>query len=522
MTELAGPAAEQGSRLDPSVSPSLVRNTAYNACATVVSLAVGFFLSPVLLASLGLERFGLWSLLWAITGSLGLVDLRVAYAVTPLMAAAWARGERGRAVGLVNTGLVFYAALGLVLVGVAAVGVQLPALVAWIPELFREEGRFALVAAVAVFALGSVASVFTGALHALQRFDLTARITMATTGLRGVSLVAVALAGGGLRGLLLVEAAISCGQLVVTGQAVRRLLPDCRLLRAPDPGAFRELVAFGGKLQVAHAGHLVSLHADKLLLSAFLGLGAVAYYELGQKVAYVIRGLPLLLISATMPVVSTMEARGERERLWHFYLASVRAVVFAAIPLLVFTVTGAGHILMAWAGVEAVEARQAVWLLALGYFFYQVSATASLTSVGMNRPGLEMRRSLLAGTVNLLGSAVFIPMLGFPGAPLGTAVSLVAGAAYLMRQVRLDFGQSASSVVGVLRRPVALALPTAAGASLILWLTEGGRGITVVALAGAALIIGVPFLLLGIREGVVPSDWLRSIPLRLRRPTTRV
>lgn len=521
MTNLAGSPGEPAPHLEPREPPSLVRNTAFNAGASVVSLAVGLVLSPVLLATLGLERFGLWSLLWAITGSLGLVDLRVAYALTPLMAMAWARGERRRAAGFITTGLAFYAALGLVLVGVAVIGVRLPALVAWIPEPLREEGRFALAAAVAVFALGSVTSVFTGGLHALQRFDLAARITMVATGLRGLGLVAVALAGGGLRALLLVEGAIACGQLLVTGQAVRRLLPDLRLVRAPEPGAFRELVAFGGKMQVAHAAHLVSLHADKLFLSAFLGLAAVAYYELGQKIAYVMRGLPLLLISAAMPVVSTMEATGERERLWQFYVASVRAVVFAATPLLVFTVTGAGHILTAWAAVDALEARQAVWLLALGYFFYLVSVSAGVTSVGMNKPELEMRRSLLAGTLNLLGSAVLIPALGFPGGPLATAVSLAAGAGYLTRRLSAEFGRPASATLGVLRRPVALALPAAAGALLVLSVTDGGRGLAAVGLAGAALVIGAAYLWLGVRDGVIPPDWLRSIPLRPRRSATR-
>lgn len=499
-------------------APSLLRNTAFNAGASFVSLGVGLVLSPVLLAALGLERFGLWSLLWAITGSLGLVDLRLAYAVTPLMAAAWARDERSRAAGLVNTGLAFYAGLGLVEVGAAIVWIRVPALVAWIPEPLRAEGRFALVAAVAVFALGSVTSVFAGVLQGLQRFDLASQIVMAVTGARGVSLVAVAVAGGGLRGLLLVEGVLAVGQCVVTARAVRQLLPDLPLLRAPDSRTLREMVAFGGKLQVAHAAHLVSLHADKLLLSAFLGLSAVAYYELGQKIAYVMRGLPLLLISAALPVVSTLEATGDRERLWEFYRTGMRAVIFAATPLLVFTLTGAGHILMAWAGVGALEARQAVWLLALGYYCYLVSVTASVTSVGMNRPELEMRRSLLAGTLNLVASAALIPLLGFPGAPLGTALSLAVGAWYLTRGLSAEFGRPASTLLRVLGRPAVVGLPAAAGALLVLSLANGGRGIAVATLAGSALLIGGAFLSLGIHDGLVSREWLGSLPGRLRRP----
>lgn len=521
MTELVGMPPGCGTHPEGDRTPSLVKNTGFNIAAALLGLGVGLVLSPVLLATLGLERFGLWSLLWAIAGSLGMVDLRLAAALTPLVAAAWARQERERVARQVGAAFLFYIAMGLVEVGVAVAGVRLPSLVAWIPEGLREEARFALVAAVVVFALTTVATVFDAVLQGLQRFDLSSRIAMVVMVARGIVLVLVALGGGGLRALLLAEMTVAGAQCLLTARAVRRLLPDLRLLRAPHGGTLRELAAFGGKLQIAHAGHLVTLHADKFLLSSFLGLSAVAYYELGQKVAYVMRGLPLLLISATMPVVSTMETRGDRERLWHFHLACMRVVVFAATPLLVFTLTGAGHILRAWADVGALEARQAVWLLALGYYLYLLNVTGSVTSVGMRKPELEMRRCVLVGALNLAGSAILIPVVGFLGAPLGTALSLGVGAGYLIRALSAEFRQPAWSLLSVVRQPAILALPAAAGALLVLWMVDGSRGMAVLALGGSAAVIGAAFVWLGLRHGIFPREWLGGFTVRLRPPAAR-
>lgn len=498
--------------------PSLVRNTAFNAGASLVGLVVGLVLSPILLVVLGLERFGLLSLLWAITGSLGLLDLRFASALTPLAASALARQERDRVARLASTGLAFYAALGLVEVGLALIWVRIPGLVAWIPEPLREEGRFALVAAVAVFALNALTSVFIGLLHALQRFDLAANIAMALTIFRGTLLVAVGWSGGGLRGLLLAEGVVACIQLLVTGRAMRRLLADFRLLRAPDASSVRELAVFGGKLQIAHAAHLVSLHADKLLLSAFLGLAAVAYYDLGSKIAFLMRGLPLLLISATLPAASTMEASGDRPRLWGFYLAGTRMLVFAATPLLIFTLTGAGAILLAWAGITALEARQVVWLLALGYYVSLLSGMANSVSVGMGKPELEMRRSLIAGSLNLGLSTALIWLIGFPGAPLGTALALAVGSWYLVRALHAEFGRPFSAVLGLFGRPGLAALPAGAGALLLLSLADGGRAAALVGLAGSGLLIAAVYSWLGVREGLLRRDWLRSLSAQLRAP----
>ena len=522
MTDFPPTPSAEGPFGGSQTPPSLTRNTAFNSGAYIVNLGVGLVVSPVLLAALGVQRYGLWSLLWAITGSLGLLDLRTAAALTPLAATAWAREERDRVVRLVTTGLTFYAALGILEVGAVLLWTRVPGLMAWLPGPLREEGAFALIAAAAVFAVNSVTLVFTSLLHAFQRFDLAARITMAVTVFRGTVLVAVAWSGGGLRELVLAEGSVACLQGLLSARVVRRLLPEVRLRRRPDPGAFRELVRFGGKLQIAHIAHLISLHADKLLLSAFLGLTAVAYYDLGQKIAYVMRGLPLLLISATMPVVSAMDARGDRERLWEFYLKCMRIVIFAATPLLVFTMTGAREILIAWAGVTALEASQAVWLLALGYYLFLVSVMANNVSIGMRKPELEMRRSMLAGALNLGLSASLIPLIGFAGAPLGTALAFAGGSWYLIRSLNAEFGQPFSAVSGMFRRPALLGLPAAGGAVLILKIAEGGGGSPLVGLAGSALFIGTLFLWLGIRDEILAWEWFKSVPTRLKPPAAKL
>jgi O-antigen/teichoic acid export membrane protein len=522
MTDLLVPPSGEDSFQEPQRPPSLVRNTAFNIVASFVNLGVGLVVSPVLLVALGVQRYGLWSLLWAITGSLGLLDLRVGTAVSPLAATAWARGERHRVTQLASTGLLFYAFLGIVELGAVLTWTLMPSLVAWIPPPLRKEGVFALVAAAAVFAVNSLTFMFTGLLHAFQRFDLAARIAMVTTVSRGTLLVAVAWSGGGLRELVLAEGAVACLQCFVTVRMVRRLLPEIRLFRRPDPRAFRELISFGGKLQISHMAHLISLHADKILLSAFLGLTAVAYYDLGQKIAYVMRGLPLLLTSATMPVASAMEVKGDREELWNFYLKGTRALVYAATPLFIFTVTGAGAILFAWTGVTAIEARMAVWLLATGFYLSLISGMAYSIVIGIGKPELEMRRSLLAGGINLVLSASLIPLIGFAGAPLATAVGLTVGSWYLIQTFNAKFGRPFSTVFRLFRLPALAALPAAGGALVLLTLVNGGRGGALAGLAGSILIIGAVYAWVSVHEGIVSGDWLRSIPARLRAPAMKM
>lgn len=497
-------------------APLLVRNTTFNILASVVNLAVAFLLAPVLLGALGVERFGLLSLLWAITGSLSFLDLRVGSAITPLAAAALARGQRARVVRLATTATIFYLLLGVLEVGIISVSLCVPGVTNWIPVAFDREGRWALVGAAVYFAISLETLVFTGLLHAFQRYDLAARIVILVAASRAALLTAVAWSGGGLGALLLGEVVVAVVEISVTVRVAQHLLPELRPLGPFDRSAFRELIAFGGKLQIAAVAHVVSLHADKLLLSAFLGLAPVAYYELGQKLAYAMRGLPLLLISAATPVVSTLEAIGDRDRLWDFYLRCTRVLVFAATPLVIFTVIGAAPILALWAGVTAPEARQTVWLLALGSYPYVISIVANSVSVGMRRPELEMRRSALAGALNLVLSGSLIPLVGFIGAPLGTGVSLAVGSWYLIRALNAQFRRTLVPLLTALRRPLLAALPATAVAFLIVSIGPQGKMGAALGLIASALLLGALFFLVALRDGVVTRESLRALVAEIR------
>jgi O-antigen/teichoic acid export membrane protein len=481
-----------------------------------VALAVGFVLAPLLLRHLGVDRFGFWSLIWAITGSLALVDLRIGAAITRYAADAWTRGEVARLSRLATTGLAFYIVLGLVEVAGALALLILPTRAPFeLPAAVAVEGGPALALAVAVFALNSAGSVFVGVLQGLQRFDLTALVAVAGTCLRAAGVLAVLGLGGGLRELVLVEGAIALFQGLLSYFQTRRLLPELRLVPSGVVGAvFKELGAFGLKLQVAHLAFLASFHGDKLLLSFFLGLPAVAFYDLGSKVAYLMRGFPLLLVSAVGPEASALAAGGNRARLWALYLKGTAYLVAAGTPLLVFTVVGAGPILRVWLGSELPEARQAIQVLAVGYYANLLSGMAYTVAVGIGKPELEMRRSLLVTVLNLVLSACLIPLIGFVGAPLGTTVALIAGTIYLIGRFHAEFAQPLSTFVPVLRGPALLALPTAGAAWLLL---QGGHRlgegfwISALALALAGVVIAAAYLALAIRQGVVAPEDLQAV-----------
>ena len=92
---------------------ALVGNVAWNLAGTVLPLAVGLVTIPLLLAVLGIERFGLLSLIWILTGYFGLLDLGMSRALTKLVAENAGSAADTRLARDVWTGLGAMSAVGL-------------------------------------------------------------------------------------------------------------------------------------------------------------------------------------------------------------------------------------------------------------------------------------------------------------------------------------------------------------------------------------------------------------------------
>ena len=90
----------------------MFRNTLYNLLGLGLPLVVAIVTIPVLIASLGIDRFGILTLIWAVVSYFGLFDLGMGRALTRHLAETWAQGDKEQAERLVSTGLVVMAGLG--------------------------------------------------------------------------------------------------------------------------------------------------------------------------------------------------------------------------------------------------------------------------------------------------------------------------------------------------------------------------------------------------------------------------
>lgn len=424
----------QGEGGGAPVSVKIVRNTAYNTLGRIWGMLVSLVLVPFIIESIGVERYGIWALAGVITSYCALADLGFGTSFVKFIAGAAAAGDYRKIGSIVRTGHLFYFFLALCLLPAAVFGVGPLVRLLRIPAVLSSEASQVILLGVMAFALSMLASVPGAVYVGLQRMDISNIVGIAASFFHVIGTVYVISSGYGLRGLMLVAIAGTLLVWCVNWVVAVRLVPAAYFRQgAFDRGLLSEQLRYGLQLQVSRIANAVSFQADRLIISFFLGVGAVAFYQLGATFLQQVRQVPLLLVSALVPAVSELDQQDKDRHIRELYLRGSRYLIGIAVPLTVFIVAAAPEIIFIWMGLGFSLSVSVIRILALGYCCATVTGVASSIAAGTGRTDIDMRFGLVMAFLNIVVSIFLVRLIGFTGVVLGTSFALTAASCFFVR-----------------------------------------------------------------------------------------
>ena len=352
-------------------SMSITRHTLYNLAGLGAPLLVALVSIPPLIALLGVARFGLLALLWAVVSYFGLFDLGLGRALTQRLAATQARraDEAGAIVGS--------ALLLMVLLGIVA-GAVLAALTPWgVGRIAEVPDPGESVRAVLWMALTVPAVVVTaglrGVLEARHKFGWVnlIRLPMGLWTFLGPLAVAV---WSGPR-LDWIAAVLALGRalalLAHAGAAWAAMPAGTRHLRV-ERAQLRPLLASGGWLTVGNIIGPLMGYADRFIIAATVSASAVAYYATPHELVTKLWIVPGALSAVLFPTFAAMTSGRAADETagppaWALALLGVRWLFVVLVPVTLALALFAREALGWWIGAEfAIYSAPVLQLLALG------------------------------------------------------------------------------------------------------------------------------------------------------------
>lgn len=420
---MSGPPADGG-----ALGRQIAWNSLLGYAARLISILGWTVVTPWLLHALGAQRFGLWSLLTVISGMYLTFDFGLQGGVTKFVAELRAARRPEELRATIGMALVLYTVLslgGLLIVSFGRDGVVGFFRIA--PALRSEAGR-ALLGAGFAYALLNYSQLGGGLLAGLHRLDLWNRISIGVTLVQLGAIVVVIRSGGGVPSLLVVSGGATLLSAAACAWVVHRIAPGTSPALAGWSGErWRSLTRYSAALQIINAGLLVQFQLDKVLFGRFVGLAAVAHYELAYRVALSFWSIPALLLPPLLPAIAHLDALGDRERIARLYRRATRYVLASALPLAAGLVALSRPLFAAWLGHPEPEAARACAVLGVLLSVNILTGVTSAIVRGVGRPGLEAEYFVIATLVHVPLSLWLVPRLGFDGGLVALLVSGVIG-----------------------------------------------------------------------------------------------
>jgi len=283
-----------------------VRNSAYNIVGQLVPIFIGFFTIPILITKLGMDRFGLLSLLWVFLGYLTFFDLGLSRAIIKMVAEQLADRRKEDVPQTIWTTIWIATTLSLmgslILIGLSYYLVHN---YFNIPLELEAEAERALNIVALSLPVVTLTSVFRGVLEAQNKF-LVVNILQVINGTMTY-----------LSPLLLFPVSSAIDHVILAISIVRLIIAVihwgiCALnirglfkLQLPTKKSTIALVHFGTWLTISNIISPIMVYFDRFFLGSLIPVGELAYYTTPYEIITRVLILPTAVARTLFPTFSS-------------------------------------------------------------------------------------------------------------------------------------------------------------------------------------------------------------------------
>ncbi len=452
----------------------LLRSAASNLLGRGLPIVVGILAIPIVIDSLGKERFGILGIIWMVVGYFSLFDLGLGRALTQSISKQLGEGRLERIRGTAWTALALMLLLGLA--GLAAMLISAPWLVQIVMrtapdvEATLQLKQDALKAfTFLAFSIPVVISSagMRGILEAHQRFGTVNAVRVATGTFTFLGPLLVVPFTNSLVPIVIV---LTAGRVVATTV----LFHFCRRVLATYPGRrflgmepLKPLLRFGGWMTVTNLVTPAMIYVDRFLIGGLVSLTAVAFYITPYEAVTRLFIIPSALLGVFFPALSaTMTA--DPEKCSDLFAKALKFLLYVMFPATLLLFAFSRELLGLWVGEEfALNSTLIMQALLAGVLINSLAQAPYILILSAGRPRLSALSQLIQLPLYVTLLYWMISRYGAEGAAVAWTVRITLDLLVLCflasRAVRLDFRRLSSLL------PASAIVPAAFA---IAWFTE--------------------------------------------------
>jgi O-antigen/teichoic acid export membrane protein len=404
-----------------------VTNLGHGGIRGLVFMANTLVLVPLVMSSLGQERFALLALVTPFLryGFNGVFDFGVATGVVRHTSRSFAASDSTRTNEYVSSSLASYVGFGGTLICLYYL-LRTPLLSILVHNDIALYGSAQIVfeRGVWIYVLFSLSNPFFAVLMGAQRVDATHWIGTTSLLIELCGILLLVPFGLTLARVMWVYAVNGAISLLLGTLLAWHYFPKLRLRwRYVSAGRLKEILGYGAQFSATTFATLFSPVIDKVILARLAGLTTVALYEAAARLIDLLRRATQLLLLPLFPMAGAREQTHSESEKNAFYVQAFSANLLVSCGLYLIPASIAFGIFRAWLGPDSRPAAIAFSVLAGVVFCQAVVGPICMVFLGTGRLKPLMTAALASLFVNLTVSPILARYLGLAGVLLGTMLA---------------------------------------------------------------------------------------------------
>jgi O-antigen/teichoic acid export membrane protein len=403
----------------------LAFNTASNLGTLFLKLGITFVMTPILIKNMGNYDYGLWEMVGAVIGYMGMLDLGIRPAVSRFASRFIAQKDEAALTTLYATAWYFLLAVGVFIAIILSIaGFFFADLIA--PEHSSDNLRYTWFLLILAAQLLITFPSYTAEsyLEAYQEYYLKNNVTIFNSILGSIIIFVFITPENALLLLAGVNAVGICSKYLFLVWLMQYRRAFLRLRRAYFSLAqLKELLRFSVKTLIQGVATKIENATDTLVIGFVMGPASVPLYSIPANLVSYIRLISYNFTHVFMPYFSALGALNDQQKIQEVYLTGSKFTVAPCLILAIGTYALGADFLGLWVGDEIANSAKSFLGVLIAFLvlpLFNPMASRYLTAI--DKHGFFAKWQPIVALANLGLSVLLIYPLGILGVALGSLI----------------------------------------------------------------------------------------------------
>lgn len=408
-----------------SIATTLLKGAVTRVSQTFVSICVAFFMMPFLIGELGDHWYGVWTVVGSLAAAYHLFDMGMASAVTRYVSKAFGAGEDEQANQVINTALLIYTCIAMVII---VVSLCASFATGWLFDIEQDRELVQLV----VLIIGlSIAFEFpfnalAGVASAKLKFHQVAGVRILITILSAWLNWHFVSSGHGILAMAIITFSTARLSNLLYFLICKRAFSGLRFSKKyVDQAMSKDLFGYSLWSFVIAIAYQMRNNVDNFVIAGFLSAASVTPYAIGLRLVDYLAQFLSQATNMFIPIFTAYHAKEDTKELNSKLLFITRLnLVLALIAGGGLTIFGDAFITR-WIGPDYDIAYWVMVILLTGRMIGFANHPLNSALYAINKHKIIAKLDVIEVALNLALSLILVQFYGLIGVALGTMIPLL-------------------------------------------------------------------------------------------------